>query len=169
MAFIHPKPPPSLNFPVSDSIVTVRAIDCTLNMFCKTSPFLSPVIPGHEFINFPTLAFLIENKPLGKTVLFDVGGRKDYWNYAPHTLGLLRASSAGMKVDKGVDEILVEAGVELQSLDSIVWSHWHFDHVGDSSRFPDEVEIVVGPGFVEELLPGYPKNPKSPLLESDYA
>jgi hypothetical protein len=99
MAFIHPKQHPDLNLPLSSSIVSVRAIDTTLDMFCKTFPFLSPVIPGHEFINFPTLAFLIENKALDKRVLFDVGGRKDYWNYAPHTLGLLRASSAGMRVE----------------------------------------------------------------------
>jgi hypothetical protein len=83
-------------------------------MFCKTFPSLNPVIPGHEFINFPTLAFLIENKAHDKRVLFDVGGRKDYWNYAPHT-------SAGMRVEKGVDELLVEAGIELESLDSIIW------------------------------------------------
>jgi len=62
------------------------------------------VIPGHEFINLPTFAFLIENKKLGKKVLFDVGGRTDYWNYAPHTLSLLRASSAGMKCEKGVGQ-----------------------------------------------------------------
>ncbi len=50
----------------------------------------------------------------------------------------------------------------------IIESHWHFDHVGDSSKFPNSVEIIVGAGFVEELLPGYPTNPKSPLLETDY-
>jgi hypothetical protein len=95
MAFIHPKQHPDLNLPALGSIVSVRTIDTTLDMFCKTLPFLSPVIQGHEFINFPTLAFLIENKALGKRVLFDVDGRKGYWNYAPHTRGLVRASWQG--------------------------------------------------------------------------
>jgi len=121
MASIKPKPHLDLNLPVSSSTVTVHAINTTLNMFCKTFPFLSPVIPGHEHLNFPTFAFLIDNKTLGKKVLFDLGGRKDYWNYAPHTLGLLRASSAGMEVTKSVDEILVDAGIELNSIDSLIW------------------------------------------------
>jgi hypothetical protein len=48
-------------------------------------------------------------------------------------------------------------------------SHWHFDHIGDMSKFPNSVNNVVGPGFKENLLPGYPSNPDSALLESDYA
>jgi hypothetical protein len=36
------------------------------------------------------------------------------------------------------------------------------------SRFPPSVKIVVGPGFKESLLPGYPANPNSNILESDY-
>ena len=47
-------------------------------------------------------------------------------------------------------------------------SHWHFDHIGDMSKFPGSVDIVVGPGFKENLLPGYPSNPDSALLETDY-
>jgi hypothetical protein len=102
MAFIHPKQHPDLNLPALGSIVSVRTIDTTLDMFCKTLPFLSPVIQGHEFINFPTLAFLIENKALGKRVLF------------------VESFMAGMRVEKGVDELLVEAGIELESVDSII-------------------------------------------------
>jgi glyoxylase-like metal-dependent hydrolase (beta-lactamase superfamily II) len=49
-----------------------------------------------------------------------------------------------------------------------VCSHWHFDHIGDMSKFPTSVNIVVGPGFKENLLPGFPLNPESALLESDY-
>jgi hypothetical protein len=36
------------------------------------------------------------------------------------------------------------------------------------SKFPSSVKIVVGPGFTKNLLPGYPANPDSTLLESDY-
>ena len=75
----------------------------------------------------------------------------------------------GLRVEKGVDEVLLDAGVALQEVEAVVWSHWHFDHVGDLSRFPTSTKIVVGPGFKENLLPGYPANPESPLLESDYA
>jgi metal-dependent hydrolase (beta-lactamase superfamily II) len=56
----------------------------------------------------------------------------------------------------------------LESLDAVIWSHWHFDHAGDMSKFPPSAKIVVGEGFKDNLLPCYPSNPKSALLESDY-
>jgi hypothetical protein len=36
------------------------------------------------------------------------------------------------------------------------------------SKYPASVKIIVGPGFKDNILPGYPANPKSALLESDY-
>lgn len=48
-------------------------------------------------------------------------------------------------------------------------SHYHFDHTGDPSTLPASVKLVVGPGFKQKCLPGYPSDPKSPVLESDYA
>lgn len=51
-----------------------------------------------------------------------------------------------------------------------VWfSHWHWDHIGDPSSFPSTTELIVGQGFSDAMLPGYPSNPESPIRESDYA
>lgn len=36
------------------------------------------------------------------------------------------------------------------------------------SKFPASTAIIVGPGFTQSLLPGYPTDPRSPLLETDY-
>ena len=47
-------------------------------------------------------------------------------------------------------------------------SHWHYDHIGDPSTFPASTELVVGPGFKEAFLPGWPARPDSPVRESDY-
>jgi hypothetical protein len=47
-------------------------------------------------------------------------------------------------------------------------SHWHWDHIGDPSTFPETTDLVVGPGFKNAMLPGAPANPDSPILESDY-
>jgi glyoxylase-like metal-dependent hydrolase (beta-lactamase superfamily II) len=74
----------------------------------------------------------------------------------------------GLRIDQGVHEVLTDAGVALEDVESVVWSHWHFDHTGDMSKFPTSVKIVVGSGFKENLLPGYPANPDSALLETDY-
>jgi glyoxylase-like metal-dependent hydrolase (beta-lactamase superfamily II) len=48
-------------------------------------------------------------------------------------------------------------------------SHWHFDHVGDPSQFPSSTDLIVGPGFKDAFLPGYPAVSDSPVRESDFA
>lgn len=57
-------------------------------------------------------------------------------------------------------------GVGLSTIDTMFFSHMHFDHVGDATRFPSTCKIVVGPGVSEHCLPGYPEDPES-LLCSD--
>lgn len=160
----------NLTLPASRSTVVVQALDTTLALYVKSLNFLNPVLPGHEAYNCPTMAFLVTSSSTGKKVLFDAGGRKDYWNYSPLVDARFKngVNVLGFRCEKGVDEVLAEAGVELQGLDAVVWSHWHFDHIGDMSKFPSSTKIVVGQGFKENLLPGYPANPKSALLQSDY-
>ncbi|KAE9368315.1 Metallo-hydrolase/oxidoreductase [Stipitochalara longipes BDJ] len=167
-ATITAKPAPLLSLPISSSCVSLQALNTTAALYVKSTNFLSPILPGHEIYNCPTMAFLITNS--GRRILFDAGVRKDYWNYSPLITNRFAAAVniKGLRVDKGVDEVLTEASVELGSVNAVVWSHWHFDHVGDMSLFPSTTKIVVGPGFKENLLPGYPANLESPLLESDY-
>jgi len=52
----------------------------------------------------------------------------------------------GIKIEGNIDEILVNAGVDLHTIDSAIWSHWHWDHVGRPEKFPPSTEIIVGPG-----------------------
>lgn len=54
-------------------------------------------------------------------------------------------------------------GIELSPIDTIFFSHMHFDHVGDAARLPSSCRIVVGPGVSERCLPEYPENPDSQL------
>ncbi|KAL5342101.1 metallo-beta-lactamase superfamily protein [Aspergillus crustosus] len=162
---------PQLAIPESSHTVTVQAIDTTLQLYVRAENFLNPVIPGHETWNCPAMAFLITHSETGRKVLFDAGARKDYWNYSPLIADRFAkgVNVKGLRIDMGVHEVLTAAGIELESLEAVVWSHWHFDHIGDMSQFPSTVKIIVGPGFKENLLPGYPSNPGSPLLETDYS
>lgn len=75
-----------------------------------------------------------------------------------------------INVEKNVSEILTENGVDVAggAIQSILWSHHHWDHVGNPALFPHSTELVVGPGFKAAHLPGYPKNPDSTLLETDF-
>lgn len=43
-----------------------------------------------------------------------------------------------------------------------------FDHTGDPSTFPPSTKLIVGDGFKEKLLPGYPADPNGFVLETDF-
>lgn len=165
---IQPKQAPSLNLPKSDSIVEVHIINTTCDIVVPADAFVQPVLKGHETLNLPTFAFLVENKKLGKTILFDLGCRKDWWNFAPTVHDLVKKAIPGLNVPKGMNEILEEGGVDLKKIEGIVWSHWHWDHTGDPSLFPNSAELIVGPGFKEAFMPGYPAKKESPMLETDF-
>lgn len=66
-------------------------------------------------------------------------------------------------------EILEENNIKSTDIEAIIWSHWHWDHTGDPSTFPPSATLIVGPGFKEAFVPGYPSNPDAVILESDYA
>lgn len=161
--------------PESDSVVRVKLIDTTTAMVGEAEAFVKPVVSGHEVINFCSLSFLLENEKLEKKAMFDLGVRKDYWNLPKATQqGVLGPDSVifGMRVDKGIDEILIEGGVDLKSIgkrfsgclcsschtryyraywnesDYCIWSHAHFDHRGDMSVFPKSTTLVTGPGYL---------------------
>jgi hypothetical protein len=123
MAEILPHQAPSLSLPVSSSTVNVQAVDTTLRLYVKSDNFLNPVIPGHEIYNCPTMAFLISNQSTGRQVLFDAGGRKDYWNYSPFIAGRFASgvNVKGMRCDQGVDEVLKDAGVNLEGIEGVIW------------------------------------------------
>ncbi len=130
-------------------------------------PLLQPDYAGKPDLEGPCLAFLIE-RPSRKPVLFDLGIRKD-WEKLPSYPKWVRLKWY-INVEKDVATILKENGVDVDggAIDSIVWSHHHWDHVGDPSTFPHSTELVVGQGFKDAHLPGYPMNKDSTLLETDF-
>ena len=165
---IQPKQNPTLHLPQSDSVVEISIINTTCDIVVPANAFVQPVLKGHEELNLPTFSFLIKNKKLDKIILFDIGCRKDWWNFAPTVRDLIVKAIPGLNVPKNVNEILEEGGVDLSKISSIVWSHWHWDHTGDPSLFPKSADLIVGPGFKENLMPGYPAKKDSPMLETDF-
>ncbi|GKT47351.1 cytochrome P450 monooxygenase andK [Colletotrichum spaethianum] len=107
------------NIPDSDNVVRVKLIDTTTAMVGTAESFVQPVVPGHEVINFCSLAFLLENERLGKKALFDLGVRKDYWNLPKAAQqGVLGPDSVifGMSVEKGIDEVLRDGDIDPKSI-----------------------------------------------------
>ena len=165
---IESKAHPFLNLPKSGSTVEVSIINTTTDIVVPAKAFVEPVQNGHEYMNMPTFAFLVENKKLGKTIMFDLGCRKDWWNHTPASCDSIKNGIPGLNILKNVNELLREGGVDDKKIDAVVWSHWHWDHTGDLSLFPQSTDLYVGPGFKEEFMPGYPTNKDCPILDKDF-
>lgn len=130
---------------------------------------LEPTIQGHDLLRCPAYSFLIEH-PSGRKILYDLGTRKDWENLPPLVRGLLKHHGLTVKVQKNVAEILEESGISVAegAIEALIWSHWHYDHIGDPSTFPVSTALIVGPGFKTAFLPGYPEGKESAVLQSDY-
>ncbi|KAH7380258.1 beta-lactamase-like protein [Phaeosphaeria sp. MPI-PUGE-AT-0046c] len=158
----------TLSFPSSDSIVRLRAIDAKTQMSVSSKGFIQPVLPGFEVLNLTSITFLVEHLRLDKKVLFDCGARKDFENFSPRIKERLNLNVKGLHVDKDVHEIVQEAGFDLEQLDATIWSHWHWDHHGAPEKYAARTEIVVGPGFKKNFMPGYPTIPDAIFLDANF-
>jgi len=73
-------------------------------------------------------------------------------------------------VEKDVAEILEndsDVGIKPKDIDTVIWSHHHWDHTGNLSTFPTSTTLAVGPGLPAENMPGHPTKPDAPFPESD--
>lgn len=154
-----PAPLPSLNIPKSLATVDVRIINTTTYQRVKTESLFGKAVVGHENLNFPSYSFLITNASSGVNVLFDLGMRKDWWNSCPpgmleHISDFDPQASLHVCVETDVADILdhdlVEFGITSENITAVIWSHHHFDHRGDMSRFPLYTKLIVGPGLLKE-------------------
>lgn len=111
---------PNLNIPASPHTVQVSIIDSTSKIVGPADYFLEPRIDGHERLVAPAFSFLVENPRSSRTVVFDLGIRKDFENLAkPLWDGLKRVFE--VEVEKDVAHILKENGVKLESVEGIIW------------------------------------------------
>lgn len=117
-------PKPDLIIPTSDATVDVKIIDGgRLTVPAAATYVWGPVLPGHEKFSAMSYAFFIENHAQKKRIMFDLGLRKDPENYAPVHSNFLKDPTKGaiVEVDKDVATQLQEGGIDLKSVDAIVW------------------------------------------------
>ncbi|UKZ76886.1 hypothetical protein TrVFT333_004601 [Trichoderma virens FT-333] len=155
-----------LSAPPSAQTVTVRLIEEVGVMTLPSALFLDPVPEGHEVMNGGDIAFLIENKNLGKMALFDLGIRKDWWNLPSKVRDPL-AFCVGVKVEKDVPEVLKDNDIPLNDINDVIWSHSHFDHRGNVSLFPPSTTIHYGKE-VAALKPDVTGEAEAVFLASDF-
>lgn len=134
---------------------------------------MGPPIAGFENLQLIDYAFLVTHKDPAtdkeRRILFDLGCPKNpQKDLSPSTNEIIKSFGGYVKIEKNVPEILTEGGVELGSVEAIVWSHTHFDHVGRPSLFPASTSLLVGPGVKTSYFPGYPANEASPVLSREF-
>ncbi|KAK3988621.1 beta-lactamase-like protein [Cladorrhinum sp. PSN332] len=167
-AHSSPRPPAAKLTIPRGSPARLSIIDSTLRMEkLNASGLTTPPIPGFQYLpTLPSWAFLIESTTPGtnKKAIFDLGFPPNAnESFAPSRYKLMIGRALPVKVDKHVSEILVEHNISLDSINAIIWSHSHSDHIGDPKTFPPSTSLVVGPGFAEEFLPSYPTDPESSI------
>ena len=151
----------------SGATARVSIIDTTLRLSNLAVDYLmAPAVEGFDsFMNCPSWSFLIQSST-GRKALFDLGVPPDINSFSPAIVDRLKKSGWSIEVKQHVADILKDNGVGSSEIDSIIWSHWHWDHIGDPSTFPETTEVVVGPGFKDAFLPAYPTNADSVMKES---
>jgi hypothetical protein len=113
--------PPLFEVPSGQHTVSVKLI-CAANFGPATMcRFVTPPVPGLEKKRAsPSLSFLLEH-PSGRRLVWDLGIRKDYTNYAPKIANYIPTTNYDMDVTKNVVDILAEGGVAPASVEAVIW------------------------------------------------
>ncbi|BCS26931.1 MBL fold metallo-hydrolase [Aspergillus puulaauensis] len=155
----------SLILPSGSTAVDVSVINTTRMTIPAHHPLAPPDGLYSLTLDMPSYSFVIAH-PSGRKMLFDLGLRKDWCNLPPATLGFLEQVGWQVEAAKNVSEVLQEGGTSLSDIEAVIWSHHHFDHVGDMTAFPLSTKLVVGPGFKKHYAHAFPSNPESSLWET---
>ncbi|KAJ3526681.1 hypothetical protein NM208_g11073 [Fusarium decemcellulare] len=153
---------PSVQVPVGQTSVKVTVIDNGARAKGSWAFFLDPPLHTNQHSSAPAYVFMIEHENSGSRVLFDLGIRKNYDEYPPFVREYHK-KVAQFETGDEIFDMLQSRGIDLLTV-----NHHHLDHTGNPTGFPPTTNLVVGPGFKETLLPGYPTNPDGLILESDY-
>ena len=113
--------PPDLHIPSSNATVQVSIIDTTCHITnIPTDAFLLPRISGYDFLDCPAFSFLIQHSS-GQKLLFDLGVRKDWENFAPTLYNRIKNSGWKVMIQKDVREILEDENIDPGEISGIIW------------------------------------------------
>jgi len=158
----------TVRIPKSTSICEVSSIDSTCDSICRPHLLIEPRIDGYDWVNLPTWVFYIKHAATSRQLVFDLGGRKDWENHVPTIRKLIEDHVPGWRVSADVADLLAQGNIDAQNIEAVILSHAHPDHAGSPQTLPQSVNLVVGPGFKDSFLPGYPSNPNSVFHEADF-
>ncbi|KAJ7684544.1 hypothetical protein DFH06DRAFT_10105 [Mycena polygramma] len=152
--------------PLSDATVDVKVFNVANVTVTLPGVLIQPVLPAFETMRIPLHAFLVEHTASKKRFMFDLGMRNDPLNLPPSVSDLFRSGVYSVDPFKDITELLEEGGILLESIETVIWSHAHFDHISNMAKFPNTTSLVIGSGTNTSL---YPEFPDSALQASDFA
>ncbi|KAJ7060084.1 hypothetical protein C8F01DRAFT_1254199 [Mycena amicta] len=163
----------------SGSTISVKAFNVGNLTIGGYHTVVHPVLPGRDTATLPMYAFLLEHTttqtsgprtgtrtPVTRRFMWDLGIRKDPQNSVPSIAAIVAAFPDALDEPKDITELLVDGGVDLTSIEAVIWSHAHIDHFGDMSKFPNSTGLVIG-GATDTSV--FPANPNATLQASDFA
>ncbi|CAI4215978.1 unnamed protein product [Parascedosporium putredinis] len=125
-------PPPQHEIPSGDTI-KVSMINTVNFGPGNVAKLMGPPVPYVEhFGTSPALSFLLEHSS-GRKLVFDLGVRKDYLNLAPKISNYIPTTPYKFDVTQDVIEVLEENGIKGEDIEAVIWSHYHWDHIGNPS------------------------------------
>lgn len=109
-----------VDLPDGGEVVSVKMINAVNFGPSILKRFMAPPVPGLEtFESCPSLSFLVEH-PTGRKLVWDLGIRKDYHNYAPEIASYIPTTKYDIQVTDSVADILENHGI-LQDIEAVVW------------------------------------------------
>lgn len=112
-----------ITLPPGNTAVSVKMINPVNFGPAILKRFMAPDVPGLEtFPTSPSLSFLIEH-PSGRKLVWDLGIRKDYANYAPKIAEYIPMTKYDIQVTKSVVDILQENGVSGKDVEAVIWRY----------------------------------------------
>lgn len=117
---------PFVEVPPGQEAISVKLINAVNFGPAIIKRFMEPAVPGVEKKKpSPVLTFLLEHSS-GKKLVFDLGIRKDYQNYAPVVANYIPTTNYDIQVTKNVVDILEEGGIPGTDIDAVIWRLvWH--------------------------------------------
>ncbi|KAF9894346.1 hypothetical protein FE257_007849 [Aspergillus nanangensis] len=149
----------SPNLPVPRAEVQLRLLSGGY-LYLPMQFFVQGANPN-EVRKVPSMSWLIEHES-GQRVIFDLGIRKDIDAYPPAVYHRVQHIVKTEVVSDVVDG-LTEINLSTSDIDTVIFSHLHYDHVGNPSTFGVKTNFVIGPGAKQLISEpsSYPQNPNS--------
>ncbi|KAI4140817.1 MAG: hypothetical protein LQ340_007790 [Diploschistes diacapsis] len=143
--------PPSI--PTSTATVSLSVIDNGARIRnIETSLLFEDPVPGHDTMDVPSYCFLIEHARSKTRLLFDLGLREDWEGGVAAFCPSLQPQSQSQPRPPSSPSL--SSLLSPNSVTALIWSHHHWDHVGNPSLLPASTPLIVGPGFKKAHLPG---------------